>query len=461
MALIAPSALADPPAGQFRALAGTGSDTTQDVLNALSNVIPDIGSYDATPIGSTITTKGPGFPSPTPPPPDPGGCTFTRPSGSTNGVRALVRERARVAVVGGQPCLDFARSSADTSQSPEFNGAGLTYIPFATDSVMYVTRSDSTISVNLTTAQLRTIYTDNSTGPGDPCLAAFRPLLPQPGSGTRAFFLQSIGVNEVGGAAPSVGNCVSDRDPTNPAVGLLENNGTLLTDPRNIAPYSVAQYVAQFTGTVANLVGATLKRNANGIPPVVRNPAAMTVTYTTSAASTISRNLTAAQLATIYTRSAPCLAQFQPLLPPAGTATRAAFLAKIGITEAQVGNCVTTVNVENDGRVLTNGTQIYPYDIDTYLDQLRKVLPDLRGSAVTRNLNGIFPHILNTLASFIRAVFNVVPTSKLGVPPTSTTFVGPGSAVCTNSAIIIRFGFATRPDCGDTSRQTPGGPSLP
>lgn len=471
MALLAPSALAEPTGPPtFRALAGTGSDTTQDVLNGLSEVVlgddpnipgPDnsklIGSYDAGPLPlGNITTKGSGFPSPVPAPPDDGDCTFIRPSGSTNGVRALVRERARVAVEGGKPCLDFARSSADTSTSSEFAGTGLTYIPFATDALVYATRSDSTISRNLTRDQLRQIY-DCALPPA--AQANFRPLLPQFGSGTRTFFLQSLGFAESANFTTE-NPCVSDRDPTNPSLGLLENTGTLLTDPRHVAPYSIAQYQAQITGTIPDVTGAAVLRNVNSVAPIGKNPAAANVTYATRSDSTVSRNLTTAQLRTVFTDSAPCLTNFAPLLPPSGSATRTAFLSQLGISEAQVGNCVGVQSSENNGTLLTNPLNVAPYSIAAYLSQLAGT-GDVRGRTVLRNFNGTVPTVLNTSAPFNRLVFNVVPTNKLTVHPTSTVFVSGSSLVCTNAATITRFGFGTTTQCGDTTRQTSGGTSLP
>lgn len=457
LALVAPTAIAEPNGPPtFRALAGTGSDTTQDVLNGLSDIITiggvkQIASYNAGPLPlGNITTKDPAV---TP------GCTFTRPSGSTNGVRALVRERTRAR--NGEtnaPCLDFARSSADTSASTEFAGAGLTYIPFAVDALVYATRSDSSISRNLTRDQLRAIY-DCALPPAS--AANFRPLLPQFGSGTRTFFLQSLGFAE--SANFTVDNpCVSDRDPTNPSVGLLENTGTLLTDPRHLAPYSIAQYLSQINGVIDDVTGRTVLRNVNGILPIVRNPAAPDITYATRLGSSVSRNLTRDQLRTVYTDSAPCLDNFRPLIPPAGSATRAAFLAQLGISDAEVGNCVSDRTaagqpvLENNGTVLTDPRNLVPYSIAAYLPQT-----DARGRAILRSFNGIVPTILNTGSAFTRQVFNVVPTSKLTVAPTSTVFVGPGSLVCANSATITRFGFGISSECGSTTRQTPGGPTLP
>lgn len=279
LALITPSAIAEPNGPPtFRALAGSGSDTTQDVLNGLSDVVlgddPEIpgvdstkliASYNASPPGN-ITTKDPNAANPNSNP----NCTFARAVGSTNGVRALVRERtnARNAPAGSDasdPCLDFARSSANTSQLAEFNGTGLTYIPFAVDAVTYATRKGSGVSRNLTAASLAQIYTCTH-----PQQSTFRPLLPLSGSGTRTFFLQTIGLTD-SPTFTTTNPCVSQVDALgNP---LLENTGNLLTDARQIAPYSIAQYISQSTGVVTDVRGQADLRNLNGIPPVLLNTA--------------------------------------------------------------------------------------------------------------------------------------------------------------------------------------------
>ena len=88
-ALTVGTAVADPngpPA--FRALAGVGAQTTQGVMNLLSDIITDssgnkiIASYDNA--GSTqITTKSP-----------PANCTITRPNQGGSGTDALVASLA-------------------------------------------------------------------------------------------------------------------------------------------------------------------------------------------------------------------------------------------------------------------------------------------------------------------------------------------------------------------------------
>ncbi len=111
LAIITPSVFADPTAPTVpphRPLNGVGSPTTQDVMNALSNVIVDgsgnkqLSSWNAGPAGSPITT-GIG------PVNDPA-CTITRPTSTIQGVAALLRSQTNGP--GGTPdgCLQFARA---------------------------------------------------------------------------------------------------------------------------------------------------------------------------------------------------------------------------------------------------------------------------------------------------------------------------------------------------------------
>ncbi|GAC1441168.1 MAG: substrate-binding domain-containing protein [Mycobacteriales bacterium] len=244
------SASADPSgAPTFRALAGVGSDTTQDVLNGLSNVVKDasgtklIGSYDATG-GGNIQTKAAS------------NCTFARPVGSGAGRTALLNSTAPGSPTAG--CVDFARSSAlNLAATPA--GQGLTYIPFAVDAVTYATAAGSTIPRNLTKAQLTAIYTC------DPSTAGIKPLLPQANSGTRAFWLKSLGLTET-----TKGACVQD---TVNNVSITENDGRVLTDPAQIIPFSVAQYIAQSFGAASDIRGQATLGAVDGITPVALNTA--------------------------------------------------------------------------------------------------------------------------------------------------------------------------------------------
>ncbi|MCL7375266.1 substrate-binding domain-containing protein [Streptomyces sp. 35G-GA-8] len=238
--LLAPVASADPAVGEYRQLAGVGSDTTQDVLNRLGAVIPDpdgvpdgqlIASYNATGT-ATIKTRATG-------------CVINRPNGSSAGIDAL-----RNAVLNSTGCLDFARSSrgpVDTTTTK------LTWIPFAKDAVTIAVRSDSALNNNLdlTTANLRDIYTCVKTTHNG---VALTPLLPQSGSGTRSFFLEKIGVTEA-----QIGTCVNGT--------VQEHDGTALDSAGDIAPYSVAQYIAQTNGVVTDRHGVTVLGKVNTVAP--------------------------------------------------------------------------------------------------------------------------------------------------------------------------------------------------
>lgn len=259
LALIAPSAMAEPTgAPTFRALAGTGSDTTQDVVNALSEVVQiggvkQIGSYNASG-GGTIQTKA-------------AGCSFNRPSGSGAGVGALQDSLEGVANAG---CLDFARSSANNSANFPSNPAGgpgrLSYVPFAVDAVAFVVRDDSPLPNTLTTADLQSIY--NCELP----LTDARPLLPQFNSGTRSFFLSQLGFTDAANFTSQPNHtCISQVDAT--GAPLLENTGNLLGSPLNIAPYSIAQYQSQINRTIADVHGRTILGQINGIAPTTLNTA--------------------------------------------------------------------------------------------------------------------------------------------------------------------------------------------
>ncbi|WP_156401890.1 substrate-binding domain-containing protein [Agromyces sp. Soil535] len=323
---IAGPALADPAAGTFKPIVGTGSDTTQDVLNGLAGAIPDLGSYDAT--GSaTIQVSA-------------GGPTFNRPNGSTNGVKALTASVNAPGNLlwGGQTItgqLDFARSSS----GPAAAGTDLTYIPFAKDAVTFAVleTSDFPRNIQLGTASdaptkftLRNIYkctvTSFPNAAGDPVTIV--PLIPQAGSGTRSFWQSQLGLSSEG-----FGPCVTDRSGA-----VQEHKGDALQAVGEIVPISIAQYIAQSNS------GVTGVDDRRGFAELGRVNAA------------------------------------KPIVMSAGKPA----------------------------------------------------------------MNGSFP--------VSRQVYNVVPTASLGDAQIAATFVGSGSAVCSNAAVIQSFGFATIGSaCGSTT----------
>ncbi|MET8645375.1 hypothetical protein [Streptomyces sp. NPDC004675] len=241
-----PSSLTD-----YRTLAAVGSDTTQYVMNGLANgteVVVGTGGNKI--VASWNAVGGLGDPYKTKPTPATSTeCQYTRANtnGSSNGIARLSEDITN----GGTTCIDFARSSRGPKASVP--GTDLTYVPFARDAVTYATDLNSTVPANLTKAQLASIYT-NCTYTDATGTHTVAPLLPQAGSGTRQYWLDSIGVT-----AP--GACVNDT--------VQEHDGTAITAANQLMPYSVAQWIAQGKGIaeVPNRRGESFLRKIEGQSP--------------------------------------------------------------------------------------------------------------------------------------------------------------------------------------------------
>ncbi|MFE3034664.1 Ig-like domain repeat protein [Streptomyces canus] len=238
LALASPASADPTPAGTFRQLVGVGSDTTQDVLNALAGDTVNgtdytptavksasgarVSSYDAVVTGSTtIQTRS-------------GGPVFQRPNGSGSGRTALsmsltgdLYPNPQVGVgIKGQ--VDFARSSS----GPSASGNALTYIPFARDAVGVAVRGSGLD--NLSVDQLHDIYKANGVRElnGHP----LHPVLPQTNSGTRKFFLAAIGLGE------------DTVDTTNIPTVQENQADAALTEDGTLVPFSVGSWIAQNNG---------------------------------------------------------------------------------------------------------------------------------------------------------------------------------------------------------------------
>ncbi|MFF4565936.1 Ig-like domain repeat protein [Streptomyces sp. NPDC001435] len=239
LALASPASADPTPAGTFRQLVGVGSDTTQDVLNALAGDTVNgtgysatavkstsgagLASYDAIEPGtgstsSTIITRS-------------GGPSFLRPNGSGKGRFALSASLTGDKFpdsngVSTKGQVDFARSSG----GPSASGTALTYIPMARDAVGVAVRGAGID--NLTVAQLHDIYTGVLTQVNGHTV---HPKIPQSGSGTRNFFLNAIGV--------AAGDVPADI----PAVQENQGNAAL-TEDGALVPFSVGSWIAQNNG---------------------------------------------------------------------------------------------------------------------------------------------------------------------------------------------------------------------
>jgi PBP superfamily domain len=251
VAAAATPAVADPPAGQFRQLAGVGSDTTQDLMNALGATIGGgsvVASYDARPPAggsTTIKTKATN-------------CEFLRPNGSGNGRRAL--RASENEDIGGGPgvwpgdatgvnvvgCVDFARSSSYGGTTPQSTG-NYTYIPAGVDAVTLGVHEDGDLPLNWSFAQIQRVYKCfDTTVAGNPVV----PRMIQAGSGTWEFWLQpqrmAITENEIAlGDYPCM---APNGTPLFPRV--QEHDGSVLTgNLTHVIPFSAAQFVAQTNKT--------------------------------------------------------------------------------------------------------------------------------------------------------------------------------------------------------------------
>lgn len=254
-------ALADPPSGTTPALTdvvGVGSDTTTGVLDAIAKTYDatspanKLYSFDAlNPVtgaqGDNIITKGTSGSDTT--------CQIARPDGSGAGITAL----NGTATDGGHPCIDFSRSSSPPGASTP---TGLVFVPFGEDAVSWTTPSaGSGKATTLSQSQLKKIYLCTDTtwaSVGGTSTATITPVLPQSGSGTRAFFLAAIGVTTPGSCVVN-GTINIPGNPNNPVV-MEENtgasqkrNGQYLTGnayefanvPNAVYPYSAADWIAQ------------------------------------------------------------------------------------------------------------------------------------------------------------------------------------------------------------------------
>lgn len=467
--VIAPSAAADPVGAPIpRPLSGGGSDTTQDVMNALAAVVQiggqlQLGSYDApiTASPNPYTTKP--------------GCSIprSRTNGSSAGVSALQDALEGVADVtgtGGVPCFDFARSSSNSASSNPSNPPGgpgrLSYIPFAVDGLTVVTRDDSAlpneyfISTNPADAtnplNLVAIFRCNI---GDPTGAEIRPVLPQIGSGTRQFFLDSLGVARADQPSfEAVNTCINLSFPGR--VGPQEHRGNQISDPRDIAPYSTAVYLSQINRVVNDAHGRAVLGRINPIRSAVPNPAAGAVGIAIRSDSGLPNAFSVAELGDFY-NCAFSTDEIRPVLPAPG-AVRTAFLNRLGVPAAQHAAYHVSrpcINVdfpasgrvgpaENVGSVIADSRSVVPYDINAYTAQINREVFDAHGRLIFGQIDNVVAQILNTGATLRRDVYNVIPASRETTTPWSTVFVGPGSLICQNTATINRLGFGTAGNCG-------------
>jgi ABC-type phosphate transport system substrate-binding protein len=314
-------AQADPQgAPAQRILSAEGSDTTEGVMNAIANSVTSDGSSYVDPQTNAAVAAGTkviasynavgagGFTSKTGTNPftgTPYTCVYTgnptpnsnyldgaRANGSGNGFKAL-----QSALVAGDPtanCLDFSRASSLRSGGV----VNVTNIPFAVDALTFAVTNSSALPRQLTLADLLTVY--NCTFGLTPAQVtagnketAITALVPQAGSGTTSFWEGVLGLvpANVGSTAFP---CLTDSknyssvayNTTPDAQGLPigygdvhllaninpaeEHDGRVLSD-HSVIGLSIPQYIAQMSGTLADIRGREVLGSLDGSAPVLLN----------------------------------------------------------------------------------------------------------------------------------------------------------------------------------------------
>jgi len=270
------SANADPtgsPAGNLRPLQGEGSDTTEEVMNGMSDVVLDgsgnkmISSYNAK--GSTaFQTRA-------------SGCNYlgnngestytegTRANGSGNGQKAL-RDAFTVGTATNG-CLDFSRSSGAASAA-NLGTVTVKQIDLATDSLTFALNRATVIPRQLTKQQLVDAYHCTFGGFSN---GTWHALIPQAGSGTRSSWLGKVGLTEADLTNPASLPCVTDQSDLGTRGGThpLQEHDLRSVGSTSIAPVSVAQWVSMMGGGAPNDVRGssmlgTIKASTGTIPEV-------------------------------------------------------------------------------------------------------------------------------------------------------------------------------------------------
>ncbi|GII56957.1 hypothetical protein Pth03_53460 [Planotetraspora thailandica] len=259
-------AMADPAAGTYPPIAGVGSGTTQDVLNALADPmtgsLTNVGSWDAT--GSSqirVTATGP---------------SFSRPISLSALGRSIDGNPWNGVVIRGQ--LDFARSSRGPAAGTDLGAFGaLTFIPMARDGMAYayngagLSTSDQTKLSKLSRAQLQGIYSAPTAAAAKAAAGNVDvvPFLPPYGSDMRFFFIGALGLTE-----GTLGAYVLTTPQENKADGIVDSTG-------EIVPFSAASWIAQrnhVAPTRIDLAYAAGTRLGSPVVDVLGDPVSPTLT---------------------------------------------------------------------------------------------------------------------------------------------------------------------------------------
>ena len=289
LALAAPAAHAVPVPV---VVAAGGSDTTQDVMG---DILAGANGTTVTYNGNqyTVTARNiPAYPLSAVSVPGDANCPTTSwtkdplaPSGSTTPTKGIspfgsgagrdyLNFEENTAPAGEKGCIDIARSSSGkrtTGTTNGTDGAQFEYFAYGLDAVSWASTSLKAPST-LTLAQIQGIYNcsitnwDQVGGTSGPIV----PYLPQPGSGTRSFFISAF----LGGVTPSASCVPSSKE-------IEENQGQTVAAAdidKAILPYSAGLWDYQQSNkanpTIDKRNGAKLGGYTTGAgSPVKANPA--------------------------------------------------------------------------------------------------------------------------------------------------------------------------------------------
>jgi ABC-type phosphate transport system substrate-binding protein len=203
-------------------IVGVGSNTTEFLMQALADKFNNdhvggsmrMASFDAEGPPDQIVLRQ-------------GSDPITRPNGSSAGIDELQ----------ANPDVSFARSSRGPNASGD---EGTSFYPYAKDKLSYVYAKKTHVDPNLSATDLFDIYTCSKTDWSDFGQPAGHILarVPQAGSGTRSFFLASIGETEA-----QLQAAIAQPDSVCSVTEVEEHDPkAVIGKPDAIAPFSFARY---------------------------------------------------------------------------------------------------------------------------------------------------------------------------------------------------------------------------
>jgi ABC-type phosphate transport system substrate-binding protein len=203
-------------------IVGVGSNTTEFLMQALADKFNADGiggakrmaSFNAEGSATIVLRQG--------------SSPITRPNGSSAGIDELQ----------ANPDVSFARSSRGPGASGD---EGTSFYPYAKDKLSYVyAKPTSNVDPNLAASDLFDIYTCGKTDWSDFGQPAghIQALVPQAGSGTRSFFLASIGETEA-----QLQAAIAQPDGVCSVTEVEEHNPKPIEGkPNALAPFSGARF---------------------------------------------------------------------------------------------------------------------------------------------------------------------------------------------------------------------------